>query len=175
MSAMVPFEIVSSNRYRNRSVSVIFRIRLRINPRAADRWMVDYIVLVKPGKRIPPTFARGGSRGTQGAGSANTPIISASVGRHDVALTSERFAVPAVPTLLQAQPGDPRHEVELGRPCVSLHDRIQLHARARDGYVALVKHLLRRIVTKHIEPYCVDFDGLRIDMLVVTQPVEEGG
>src|SRR5215210_8859457 len=100
---------------------------------------------------------------------------SPSVDRHDVLLAGERFAVPAVPTLLQAQPGDPCHEVELGRPGVSLDDRIQAHARARDGYVALIEHLLRRIVTKHIEPYRVDFDGLRIDMLVVTQPVEEGG
>src|SRR5215203_3194121 len=102
-------------------------------------------------------------------------IISASVDRHDVVLASERFPVPAVPAFHQAQPGDPRHEVEFGRPCVALDDRIQAHPRAGNGHVALVEHLLRRIVAKHIELYCVDFDGLRIDVLVVAQPVEEGG
>ena len=130
--AMVPFEIVLSNRYRNRSASVILRIPLRINSRAADIWMVDYIVLVRPGKRS--------HRPSQGVdleepgyvGGVNTPIISATVDRYDVVLAGERLAVPTVPTLLQAQPGDPRHEVELGRPCVSLDDRIQLHAGARD-------------------------------------------
>src|SRR5919112_630075 len=59
------------------------------------------------------------------------PILSATVDRHDVVLVGERLAVPAVPALLQAQPGDLGHEVELGRPCVSLDYRIQLHARAR--------------------------------------------
>src|SRR5918994_3381385 len=102
-------------------------------------------------------------------------IISAAVERHDVVPVGERLAVPAVPALFEAQPGDPRHEVEFGRPGVSLDDRVQPHARVRDGHVALVEHLLRRIVAKHIEPYRIDLDGLRIDMLVVAQPVEEGG
>src|SRR5215210_984442 len=100
---------------------------------------------------------------------------SASVDRDYVVFAGERFAVPTVPTFLQAQAGDSCHEVELGRPGVSLDDGIQAHARAGEGYVALVEHLLRRIVTKHIEPYRVDFDGLRVDVLIVTQPVEEGG
>src|SRR5215211_2215522 len=65
ISAVVPFEIVLSNRYRNRSASVIFRIPLRTDPRAVDRWIVHYIAIVRPGKRIPPTFARRGSRTTQ--------------------------------------------------------------------------------------------------------------
>jgi hypothetical protein len=119
-------------------------------------WMVDYIVLVRPGKRMPGASAAGSLRprkwshkhawpdrhitlilgqlkGAGGInGDVNTPIISAPVDRHDVVLAGERLAVPAVPTLLQAQPGDPRHEVELGRPCVSGDDRIQAHARAGD-------------------------------------------
>ena len=83
----------------------------------------------------------------------DTPIISASVDRHDVVLAGEPFAVPAVPALHQAQPGDPRHEVEFGRPCVALDDRIQAHPRAGNGHVA------------HVDAESIEIDTVRLDVL----------
>ena len=41
--------------------------------------------------------------------------------------------------------------------------------------MALLERLRRRVVAKHIEPDFVDFDGLRVHVLMVAQPVEEGG
>ena len=102
-------------------------------------------------------------------------IGSASVDGHVRAAAGvERLSVPAAPTALQAQARDPRHEIELARPCVPLDDRIQTHARPGEGHVALLEHLRRRIVAKHIEPDLVDSDGFRVHVLIVAQAVEKG-
>ena len=64
----------------------------------------------------------------------------------------EPFSLPPTPALLQAEPRDPRHEIELARPRVPLDDRIQADARRGEGYVALLQHLCRRVVAQQIEP-----------------------
>ncbi len=90
---------------------------------------------------------------------------SASADGYNVAVRGERFPVPAAPPLLQTQPGDPCHEVELARPRVPLRHREQTHALARQEHVTLVDVLCHGIVPQHIEADLVDFDGLGVHVL----------
>src|SRR5438067_13618954 len=88
---------------------------------------------------------------------------SASVDGHVCAAGGgEGFAVPAGPPVLQAQPGDPRHQIELARPGVPRDDRVQAHALAREDHVALLVPLRHGIVAPHVEAHLVDDDSFGI-------------
>src|SRR5829696_3411516 len=99
---------------------------------------------------------------------------SASVdGNAITASGGERFSVPTSPALLQPQPGDPRHEIELARPRIPGDDWIQAYALSRQGHVALFEELLHGIVASHIQPHLADSYGFCIDVLIVAQAVEK--
>src|SRR5215203_1176480 len=69
-------------------------------------------------------------------------VPSALIYRHvPLAHGGERLLFPAAPAVLQAQPRDARHQIELARPGVAGHDRLQTHARAREGHMGLVEDL----------------------------------
>ena len=87
----------------------------------------------------------------------------------------EWLPVPATPTFLQAQPSDARHEIELAGPGVALHHRVQVHPCRGKRHMALLDHLRRGVVAEQIEPDFIDFDGLRIHILIVAQPVKKAG
>src|SRR5215203_4492048 len=69
-------------------------------------------------------------------------VPSAPIYRHvPLARAGERLAFPAAPAVLQAQPRDARHQIELARPGVPGHDRLQTHPLAGHNHVAFVEAL----------------------------------
>jgi len=84
----------------------------------------------------------------------------------------ERLPTPPTPAALQAQAGDVRHQVELGGPRVSAHDRPQPNAFGGERDVTLLQDLVHGIVASNVETNLGEADGLGIYVLVVAQPVE---
>ena len=75
--------------------------------------------------------------------------------------------------VVEAEAGDPGHEVELGGPGVALHDRVEPDAGLRDRDVVLLEDLGRRIDAQQVEAHLVDPDRLGLDVLVVAHADED--
>src|SRR3954451_12894843 len=88
------------------------------------------------------------------------------------AVGGEGLFTPTSPALVKAKAGEARHQVELTRPRISAHDRIDGDARCRKRDMTLVERLANRVVAPHIEAHAVDGECLGVDVLVVAQPVK---
>src|SRR5215216_980508 len=86
-------------------------------------------------------------------------VPSALIYRHvPLAHGGERLLFPAAPAVLQAQPRDARHQIELARPRVPCHDRRDTHPGAGQHHVALVEALCHGIMATDIEPHLANVD-----------------
>ena len=88
-----------------------------------------------------------------------------------LALVAERLARPAGEALAQPEPGEPRHQVELGGIGVADRDRVEADATLVDDDVLRVHALLAPAVAAHLELNALELDVERADTLA---PVEAG-
>src|SRR4051794_35878848 len=97
-----------------------------------------------------------GVAGNEGAANrfGSTPID----GDMPPAAASERLLLPSAPAVREAEPSDPRHEVEFARPGVAVHDRGEPHAFPGEDDVAFVQDLGDGIVAADVQPHLVDLD-----------------
>src|SRR5215217_7392325 len=100
-------------------------------------------------------------------------VPSAPIYRHvPPARAGERLVFPAAPAVLEAQPRDARHQIELARPRVPGDDRRDSHPGARQHHVALVEALRHGIMATDVQTHLANVDAFRIDILVVAQAVQ---
>src|SRR4051812_32766526 len=94
-----------------------------------------------------------------GKAAVSAEARSASVDR-DVppALGGEGLLLPAAPAVLETQPSNARHQIELARPGVAGDDRRDTHSSTGQHHVALVETLRHGIMATDVEPHLANVD-----------------